>query len=60
VNGIIQPEPEEVLARRFHLKNNRSISEILVRWASQSPNDATSEEYYALKQAYPHLVGKVL
>lgn len=59
-NGIIQSEPEEVLLLRFHPQNNRSITELVVRWAGQSSDDATWEEYHSLKQAYPHLVGKVL
>jgi hypothetical protein len=32
-NGIIQSELEEVLLRRFRPQNNRSITELVVRWA---------------------------
>jgi hypothetical protein len=57
--GIIQPEPEEVLLRCTRPKNNRVVTELLIRWAGQSPDDATWEDYYALKSAYPHLEGKL-
>jgi hypothetical protein len=60
VDGIIQPEPEEILLRRFRPQNNHSITELLVCWAGQSPEDAMWEEYHSLAHAYPHLVGKVL
>jgi hypothetical protein len=57
--GIIQPEPEEVLLRCTRPKNNRVVTELLIRWAGQSPDDATWEDYYALKNAYPYLEGKL-
>jgi hypothetical protein len=60
VDGIIQLELEEILLRHFHPQNNCSITELLVRWAGQSPEDAMWEEYHSLAHAYPHLVGKVL
>lgn len=58
--GIIQLEPVEVLARRSSPKNNKPFIELLVRWAGQSAEDATWEAFHVLKDAYPHLVGKVL
>jgi len=59
-DGIIQPEPEEVLLYCFRPKHNCSIMELLIPWVGESYDDATWEEYHALKQAYPHLMGKVL
>jgi hypothetical protein len=47
----MKPEPEEILLLRFRPHNNRAITELLVRWAGQSPEDATWEEYSSLKQA---------
>jgi hypothetical protein len=48
----------EVLARQFRKKNNRLVSEFLIKWASQPGDDATWEEFHSLKHSYPHLVGK--
>jgi len=57
--GAIRPEPAQILERRSRPKNNRALTEILVRWEGQTADDATWEEFHALKEAYPHLVGKV-
>jgi hypothetical protein len=59
LQGIIRPEPMEVLDRRSRKSNNRSVIDLLVRWTGQTAEDATWEEFYSLKHAYPHLVGKV-
>jgi hypothetical protein len=58
-NGVLQPKPVEVLGRRSQPKDNRPLIEILVRWEGQSTEDATWEEFHRLRDAYPHLVGKV-
>jgi hypothetical protein len=58
-DGITQPEPVALLVRRSRVQDNKAITEVLIRWKGQSPEDATWEEYHALKRAYPHLVGKV-
>jgi hypothetical protein len=57
--GILRPEPVPVLDRRSRPKNNRPLIELLIRWAGQSADDATWEEFHSLRNAYPHLVGKV-
>jgi hypothetical protein len=57
--GAIRPKPAQILDRRSRPKNNRALIEILVRWEGQTANDATWEEFHALKDAYPHLVGNV-
>jgi hypothetical protein len=58
-HGVLRPEPAEILGRRFSPRNNRAFTEILVRWEGQSAADATWEAFHSLKDAYPHLVGKV-
>ena len=58
-DGVIQPKPVALLDRRSKAYDNRAITEVLIRWAGQSPKDATWEEFYTLKKAFPHLVGKV-
>jgi hypothetical protein len=57
--GIIQPEPAKVLLHGSRPKNNHPLTELLIRWAGQSAKDATWVEYSTLKNAYPHLAGKV-
>lgn len=57
---IIQSEPVEVLARCSPPRNNMPFIELLVCWAGQFAEDTTWEEFYALKEACPNLVGKVL
>jgi hypothetical protein len=58
-NGVLRPEPTEILDRHSSLGNNRPFIEIFVRWEGQSPDNATWEKFHSLKDAYPHLVGKV-
>jgi hypothetical protein len=57
--GVLQLEPVEVLGRRAQPKGNRPLIEILVRWEGQTADNATWEEFHRLRDAYPHLVGKV-
>jgi hypothetical protein len=57
--GVLQQEPVEVLGRRARPKGNCPFIEILVRWEGQTADDATWEEFHCLRDAYPHLVGKV-
>jgi hypothetical protein len=58
-NGVLRPEPAEILERRSSPRNNRPFIEILVQWEGQSPDDAMWEEFHGIKDPYPHLVGKV-
>jgi hypothetical protein len=57
--GVLRPEPVEVLDRRSPLKDNRPLIELLICWDDQTADDATWEEFHTLRNAYPHLVGKV-
>jgi hypothetical protein len=58
-NGVLRPEPAEVLDRCSRPKDNRPLIELLIHWEGQTADDATWEEFHSLKDAYPHLVGKV-
>jgi hypothetical protein len=57
--GVIEPEPEELLDIRFRKVHNRAVVELLIRWQGQLPVEATWEKYHLLKSSYPHIVGKV-
>lgn len=57
--GVIKPEPEEIVARRMRKCRNQALVELLVRWQGQNQEDATWESYSDLRETYPHLVGKV-
>jgi len=58
-NGVIRLESAKLLERHSSPRNNQPFIEILVRWEGQSANDATWEKFHSIKDAYPHLVGKV-
>jgi hypothetical protein len=58
-HGVFRPKRVEVLDRRSRPRDNRPLIELLIHWEGQTADDATWEEFYALKNAYPHLVGKV-
>jgi len=57
--GVFRPKPVKVLDCRSLPHNNRPLIELLVRWEGQNVDDATWEEFHALKDAYRHLMGKV-
>jgi hypothetical protein len=57
--GVFRPELVEVLNRRSRPHDHRPLIELLIRWEGQTADDATWKEFYGLKNAYPHLVGKV-
>ena len=59
-DGILSPEPVAVLQVRTHQLRSRTISQVLVQWQGESPDDATWEHLHVLQQQIPHLVGKVL
>lgn len=58
-NGVFYPKPVEILDRHSQPRNNRLFIELLVLWNRQIADDATWEEFHSLKNAYPHLAGKV-
>lgn len=42
--GTLGPEPVEILSRRLVRHGHLPITEVLVRWQDQSPDDATWEK----------------
>jgi len=58
-DGVLRPEPFEILDRRSRQKDHHPLIELLVRWDGQGQDDATWEELHNLREAYPHRVGKV-
>lgn len=59
-HGSVKVEPAEILSRRVMQLGRLPITEVLVRWQGQGPDDGTWEKLQALSLQYPHLVGKVL
>ena len=57
--GIIQPEPEELLERRSKKVHYKAVVKLLIRWQGQLPEEATWESFHHLKSSYPYLVGKL-
>jgi len=58
-DGVLRLDPVEILDRRSQPKDHRPFIELLVRWDGQGPDNATWEDLHSLREAYPHLVGKV-
>lgn len=52
-NGQMRFEPLQILDRRLVKRNNRAITQVLVEWSNSVPEDATWEDYQALKQQFP-------
>lgn len=57
-DGVIKPEPEEVITRRMKKSRKLPVVELLIRWQGQLVEDATLEPR-ELKEAYIHLVVNV-
>ena len=57
--GILRPEPVVVLQERTHQLRNRFITQVLVQWQGEGPDDATWVSLYVMQQRFPHLLGKV-
>ena len=58
--GQLETEPQQILQRRSRKLNNRAVVEVLVQWMGATPEEATWESYWKLREKFPHLVGKVL
>jgi hypothetical protein len=58
-HGVFRLEPIEVLDCHSRPRENRPLIELLIRWEGQIADYATWEEFYSLKNGYPHLVGEV-
>jgi hypothetical protein len=59
-NGIIRPEPEEILHRRLKKKKNHAVTEVLVKWKGLGVEEASWVEYSILVNEFPDLVDKVI
>jgi len=59
-NGIIRPEPEEILHRRLKKKKNHAVTEVLVKWKGLGAEEASWVEYSILVNEFPDLVDKVI
>ena len=58
--GVVRPEPEEVLERRMKKKKGRAVTELLIKWRGLGAEEASWEEYNFLVSNFPDLVDKVL
>ena len=48
LEGAVISEPVVVLKERTHQLRNRTITQVLVQWQGESPDDATWESLYVL------------
>lgn len=51
--GEMRILPEKVLERRMIKKNNRPVIQVLIKWMSTAPEDATWEDAHKLAQQFP-------
>ena len=58
--GILSPKPIAVLQERSHQLRNRIVTQVLIQWRGEGPENATWENLYQLQLQFPHLMGKVL
>jgi hypothetical protein len=59
-HGEIQPEPEKILQRQVQKVNNQALAEVLIKWKGSIVDNATWEDFWALRSRFSHLVDKVL
>ena len=59
-DGVIRPEPEEILHRRLKKKKNHAVTEVLVKWKGLGEDEASWVEYSTLVNEFPDLVDKVI
>ena len=57
--GIVKPEPEEVMDRRMVKKKGRAVTEVLVKCFGLGAEETSWREYAEMVKEYPDLVGKV-
>jgi hypothetical protein len=56
----LKPELETLLSRWVVKRQNRAVTEVLVRWKGALPEDDSWELLHRLQEQYPHLAGTVL
>ncbi|RVX03831.1 Transposon Tf2-8 polyprotein [Vitis vinifera] len=59
-DGVIRPEPEEILHRRLKKKKNHAVTEVLVKWKGLGEDEASWVEYSTLVNEFPDLVDKAV
>ena len=59
LDGVVTSEPAVVLQERTHQLHSKTITQVLIQWQGEGPEDATWESSYIMQQRFPHLVGKV-
>lgn len=46
--------PEKILARKMVKRQNRAVTQVLVKWVNQGEEEATWEFLYDLKKKFPN------
>jgi hypothetical protein len=54
--GAQDLQPERLLHRRLVKKGNNAVPQVLVKWTNLPEESATGEDYYVVKQRFPHAV----
>ena len=57
--GVVRPEPEEILERRMKKSKGKAVTEVLVRWRGLGDDEASWVELRDLAKKFPDLEGKV-
>ncbi|CAL1357428.1 unnamed protein product [Linum trigynum] len=52
-NGSLKLAPTQILARRFIQQDNQAVTQVLVHWTHQLPEDATWEDLGSFRQSFP-------
>ena len=58
--GIVRPEPEEILRRKMTQKKGKAVIDVLVKWRGLAEEEASWVAYADLTKEFPDLVGKVI
>ncbi|CAM8878273.1 unnamed protein product [Rhodiola kirilowii] len=53
--GQMKSEPEAILDRRLIKRNNQVVVQVLIKWANLHHDDATWEDYNAIKSQFPQV-----
>lgn len=46
-------EPESILERRMVKRGNKAVTQVLFKWKGKDREDATWEEFWAMKKRFP-------
>ncbi|CAM8876911.1 unnamed protein product [Rhodiola kirilowii] len=53
--GQMKSEPEAILSRRLVKHNNQAVVQVLIKWANLYEDEATWEDYNAIKSQFPQV-----